>query len=327
MNKQKRPILENKSIGHIISIFLFVCLAYGYYYAATTKMSYSWNWNSIFKYFFYEDDIRTTATYNGYVSIKDDVLIVNKDDESSDKETLQISLKEYETLFHDGDYAYEGELLGNKYVWKKGPITDGLIVTVQISILSMILAFSIGVLLAIMRLSKIQFLKDIATVYINVVRGTPLLVQISLFYFIIASPIFKLDSFYSGTISLGMFFGAYIAEVLRGAIQSIDKGQSEAAKSLGMNSFQTMTLIIIPQALKRALPTLINEIISLVKDSSLVSAISVTELTKTGRDIQSSSFAAFEVWITIAVLYLSVTSILSFIGSRIEAKMKRQGGM
>lgn len=325
MNKQKRSFLENRPLGHIISIIIFVCLAYGYYYAATTKMSYSWNWNSIFKYFFYEEEIRVVATHDGYISIKDDIITINE--ENKDNEAINLSLKKYTSSLHDGDYIYEGEILGSKLVWKKGPITNGLIVTIQISILSMILAFSIGILLAVMRLSKVQFLKDIATVYINIIRGTPLLVQISLFYFIIASPIFKLDSFYSGSISLGMFFGAYIAEVLRGAIQSIDKGQSEAAKSLGMNGFENMTFIVIPQALKRALPTLINEIISLVKDSSLVSAISVTELTKTGRDIQSSSFAAFEVWITIAILYLTVTSILSLIGNRIEAKMKRQGGM
>ncbi len=325
MNKQRKSLLENRPLGHLISAFIFITLAYGFYYTAAHKMSYSWNWNSVFKYFFYEEEIKVTAPYNGYVSIKDNMVTITN--ENIETETFSISLKEFESNLHDGDFIYQEENFGHKFIWKKGPITNGLIVTVQISLLSMVLAFSIGIILAMMRLSKPQFLKDIATVYINIIRGTPLLVQISLFYFIIASPIFKMDSFYSGSISLGMFFGAYIAEVLRGAIQSIDKGQGEAAKSLGMNSFQTMTFAIIPQALKRALPTLINEVISLVKDSSLVSAISVTELTKTGRDIQSSSFSAFEAWIVIAGLYLLITSILSFVGNRIEAKMKRQGGM
>jgi polar amino acid transport system permease protein len=123
-----------------------------------------------------------------------------------------------------------------------------------------------------MRISNYQFLKDIATFYIAVIRGTPLLVQIFIFYFIVAT-IFDIERFFAGAISLGLFYGAYIAEVLRGAIQSIDKGQYEAAKSLGMNYIQTMMYIIMPQALKRALPTLIGEMIALVKDSSLVSVM------------------------------------------------------
>lgn len=327
-NKQKKSFLEKKGVGHLISIFIVVMIGYGIYYAAAQKMNYYWNWNSVLKHFFYEEQIDVVTKYEGYVSVNADTVIVVPETPLRDaNETINISSKEYNILYHDGDYIYTSEVLAQKFEIRQGLITKGLIVTIKISILSMILAFIVGILLAIMRLSRIQFIKDLATFYINVIRGTPLLVQISLFYFIIASPIFKMDSFYSGMISLAMFFGAYIAEVLRGAIQSIDKGQSEAAKSLGMNSTQTMTFIVIPQALKRALPTLINEVISLVKDSSLVSAISVTELTKTGRDIQSSSFSGFEAWIVIAALYLITTSILSVIGNRIEAKMKRQGGI
>lgn len=177
-----------------------------------------------------------------------------------------------------------------------------------------------------MRLSSFQFLKDIATVYVTVIRGTPLLVQIFLFYFIVAN-IFELESFIAGVLSLGIFFGAYMAEILRGAIQSIDKGQLEASKSLGMTNFQAMRYIILPQAFKRALPTLVGEMIALIKDSSLVSVISITDLTKVGKEIVANTFSAFETWIVIALVYLTITSILSYIGHVLEKKLAAKGGM
>jgi polar amino acid transport system permease protein len=115
--------------------------------------------------------------------------------------------------------------------------------------------------------------------------------------------------------------------VLRGAIQSIDRGQHEAAKSLGMNWVQTMTYIVMPQALKRALPALVGEIIALVKDSSLVSVISITDLTKVGREIVANTFSPFETWLIVAAMYFAVTSILSYIGHRLERRMKLKGGL
>lgn len=133
--------------------------------------------------------------------------------------------------------------------------------------------------------------------------------------------------FYAGAMSLGLFYGAYIAEVLRGAIQSIDIGQHEAAKSLGMNYMQTMGSIIMPQALKRALPTLVGEVIAMVKDSSLVSVISITDLTKVGREIVANTFSPFETWLIVAAMYFAITSILSYVGHRWEQKMKLKGGM
>ena len=185
--------------------------------------------------------------------------------------------------------------------------------------------FIIGLIVAIMRLSGISALDYIASFYIKVIRGTPLLVQLFIFYFIIAT-IFNLPRFWAGVMSLSIFYGAYIAEILRGAIQSIEKGQHEAAKSLGLNSFQRMYYIILPQALRKALPALVGELISLIKDSSLVSIISITDLTKVGREIVANTFSPFETWLTVAALYLMLTSILSFIGHRLEKKMKLRGG-
>jgi polar amino acid transport system permease protein len=318
MFRHHTPFFENKLVGHIIAALIFVALGYWLYWATTVKMDYLWQWNKIPSYFMYEESDDIKAPYEGEVVMREGKILIDGGD-------FDMSGAGYTSKYTDGEYIYEGETIASRMVWKRGPIINGLIVTIQVSLLGLLIAFTLGAIVALMRLSKYQFFKDISTVYVNVIRGTPLLVQMSLFYFIIAS-VFKIDAFYAGALSLGVFYGAYIAEVLRGAIQSIDKGQTEAAISLGMNTFQTLSLIIIPQALKRALPTLINEVISLVKDSSLVSVIAITDLTRVGREIASQTFNAFEAWITVAGIYLIITFTLSVIGNRIEHKMKKQGG-
>ena len=248
---------------------------------------------------------------------------LNLSDEKVEIEDLNSSfLFDYEV----GEDVYEGDVIASKSETKAGPILSGLWMTLKISFFAMILTLIIGIVVALMKLSSMIFLKDIATVYITIVRGTPLLVQIFLFYFIVAN-IFELERFVAGVLSLGIFFGAYMAEILRGAIQSIDKGQLEAAKSLGISNFQAMRHIILPQAFKRALPTLVGETIALVKDSSLVSVISITDLTKVGKEIVANTFSPFETWIIIALLYLCITSVLSYIGHVLEKRMAAKGGV
>jgi len=319
--KEKLPLLHNKVFGHVVAVTFYVVLGYMLFTAAS-NMNYIWKWTSVPKYFAYEKIEKIEAPFDGTIQILDSKLVVQGKDDSK-----EIAIDKAFTLsVKNGDSVYENDAIAQKSSMQIGPLLEGLIVTLQISGLSAILAFSIGFLLAMMRISNYQFLKDIATVYIAIIRGTPLLVQIFIFYFIIAT-IFELERFLAGAISLGLFFGAYIAEVLRGAIQSIDKGQYEAAKSLGMNYIQTMVYIVMPQALKRALPTLVGEMIALVKDSSLVSVISITDLTKVGREIVANTFSPFETWLIIAAMYFSITFLLSALGHNIESKMQKQGGM
>jgi len=319
--KEKLPLLHNKVFGHVVAVTFYVVLGY-MLFSAASNMNYIWKWTSVPKYFAYEKIEKIEAPFDGTIQILDSKLVVQGKDDSK-----EIAIDKAFTLsVKNGDSVYENDAIAQKSSMQIGPLLEGLIVTLQISGLSAILAFSIGFLLAMMRISNYQFLKDIATVYIAIIRGTPLLVQIFIFYFIIAT-IFELERFLAGAISLGLFFGAYIAEVLRGAIQSIDKGQYEAAKSLGMNYIQTMVYIVMPQALKRALPTLVGEMIALVKDSSLVSVISITDLTKVGREIVANTFSPFETWLIIAAMYFAITFLLSALGHNIETKMKKQGGM
>lgn len=322
MAKSNQSLFQNKTFGHIVAVTFYCLLGFGLFNAAS-NMNYIWKWTSVPKYFAYEKVETLNAPFDGVVSIKENsTLVINGEDDSKEI----VVPKEYTLSVANGDQLFEGDAVAKTQYWKIGPLLEGLLITLKISGVSALLAFSIGTLLAFMRISSFQFLKDIATVYITIIRGTPLLVQIFIFYFIVAT-IFDLERFVAGALSLGIFFGAYIAEVLRGAIQSIDKGQYEAAKSLGMNYFQTMVYIIMPQALKRALPTLIGEMIALVKDSSLVSVISITDLTKVGREIVANTFSPFETWLIIAAMYFAITALLSLLGNRLENKMANQGGM
>ncbi|MBE0496371.1 MAG: amino acid ABC transporter permease [Campylobacterales bacterium] len=321
MAKQHTSLLKNKTFGHVVSVLFFVIVGYAFFTSAS-NMNYIWKWTSVPKYFAHEKTSIIDAPYDGVVSVKENRVVIEGPE---GERTIEIP-SGYDIKVFDGATLFEYDIIASSTQWEPGPLLLGLWVTLEVSAISAILALFIGTFVAFMRMSSYQFLNDIAAVYITIIRGTPLLVQIFIFYFIIAT-IFELDRFVAGALSLGIFFGAYIAEVLRGAIQSIDKGQYEAAKSLGMNYGQTMAFIIMPQALKRALPTLVGEMIALVKDSSLVSVISITDLTKVGREIVANTFSPFETWLVIAGMYFSITAILSYIGHRIEKKMKEQGGM
>ncbi|NOX14955.1 MAG: amino acid ABC transporter permease [Epsilonproteobacteria bacterium] len=321
MSKKHQPILENKTFGHIVAVAFFIILGYSLF-IASSNINYIWKWNSVPKYFAYQQLTTIQAPFDGKAIVKNGSIEVKG---ASKTKSFTIS-KDYKILVDNNDVVYQDDDLASYTVWKKGPLINGLIVTLKISAVALVIAFILASFLAFMRISNYHFLKDIATLYIAVIRGTPLLVQIFIFYFIIAT-IFNIERFYAGAISLGLFYGAYIAEVLRGAIQSIDIGQTEAAKSLGMNYVQTMANIVMPQAFKRALPTLVGETIALVKDSSLVSVISITDLTKVGREIVANTFTPFETWLVVAAIYFSITFSLSIIGRKLENRMKKQGGM
>ncbi len=321
MSKRKQSLAQNKNFGHLVAFVFYLGLGY-FLFMAASNMNYVWKWNSIPKYFSYEETINVEAPIDGKFVLENGKYFVFNED--AKEEVLIDSTYSFE--YEINEDVYSGDYLASKTETKMGPVMVGLWITLKISFLAAILTFVIGVVLAFMKLSSYQFLKDIASVYIAVIRGTPLLVQIFLFYFIVAN-IFELERFVAGVLSLGIFFGAYMAEILRGAIQSIDTGQSEAANSLGISYFQAMRHIILPQAFKRALPTLVGEMIALVKDSSLVSVISITDLTKVGREIVANTFSPFETWIVIALVYLSITFTLSYIGHRLEKRMEAKGGI
>ena len=199
----------------------------------------------------------------------------------------------------------------------------GAVVTLQITLLSVGFGLFIGMFMGMARLSKIWAVKLIATVYVDFIRGTPLLVQIFLMYF--ALPVItgqRIDPFVAAVTACSINSGAYIAEIFRGGIQSIDKGQMEAGRSLGMSWPQTMRYIILPQAFKRIIPPLGNEFIAMLKDSSLVSVIGFEELTRRGQLIIARTYGSFEIWMTVAFLYLIMTLTISRLVDYLERRYK-----
>ncbi|MEA2116110.1 MAG: amino acid ABC transporter permease [Thermodesulfobacteriota bacterium] len=206
-------------------------------------------------------------------------------------------------------------------VFVPGPLLDGLWVTLEITGYSLVLASVIGLFTALLRLSGSRVGRFIARVYLEVIRNTPLLVQIFFLYFVLA-PIFELERFTAAVVALSLFEGAYASEIFRAGIVSIKRGQWEAAHSLGLSSFDTYRTIILPQALKRILPPLTGQAVSLIKDSALVSTIAVYDLTMQGRTIIAETFLTFEIWFTVAAIYLIITLSLSLVVNVLE---KRSG--
>lgn len=203
-------------------------------------------------------------------------------------------------------------------------LLKGAAVTVEITALSVGLGLIIGVIVGIARLSNNRIIRTLAGIYVDFIRGTPLLVQIFLVYFALPQLIgMRIDPFIAAVAACSINSGAYVAEIFRGGIQSIDPGQGEAARALGLNWFQSMRFVIMPQAFKRILPPLGNEFITMLKDSSLVSVIGFEELTRTGQLIISRTYAAFEIWIAVAIIYLVMTIAISRLVAYLEKRFNK----
>ncbi|NOH78305.1 amino acid ABC transporter permease [Vibrio sp. RE86] len=214
---------------------------------------------------------------------------------------------DYIAFFEDGE-------------WWPAELLEGLMVTIQISAISLGFTLLIGLTTAMLKLSNSWVGRGIANVYIEIVRNTPLLVQIYLLYFVFG-PVIGLDRFSTAVLALALFQGAYTAEIFRGGLNSIPKGQFEAAKSLGLNPFYTFYDVILPQLLQRTLPPLTNEVISLIKNSSIVSVMAIFDLTTEGRNIVSETAMPFEIWFTVAGIYLALTLTLSALSAWMEHKL------
>jgi glutamine transport system permease protein len=208
-------------------------------------------------------------------------------------------------------------------IYKSLPVLgQGLLMTLKLTVISVSLGLLIGTFFGLMRISKNRLLYSIASIYVDFFRGTPLLVQIFLIYMGLPQFLgFPLDRFPAAIAALALNSGAYIAEIVRAGIQSIDRGQWEAAKSLGMNYFQMMKHIILPQAFKRIIPPLGNEFIAMFKDSSLVAVISLEELLRKGQLIITRTFRPFEIYLIVAILYLLLTTLISRLISIYERRL------
>lgn len=202
-----------------------------------------------------------------------------------------------------------------------GLLIQGLAITVRITAVSLVLALIFGLTTALMRLSRSLAARILARAYLEIIRNTPLLVQLFFIYFVL-SPVLDISGFNSAVLALSLFEGAYASEIFRAGIVSVQRGQWEAAFSIGLNTYQTYRLIILPQALRRILPPLTSQAVSLIKDSALVSTIAIYDLTMRGQTIIAETFLVFEIWFTVAAIYLTITLLLSATVFYMEKRLK-----
>lgn len=213
---------------------------------------------------------------------------------------------------------YSTFILDNRWEW----FVSGLGYTLLISLLAVLLGLVIGVIMAFGRLSKNKLLRGISGLYIDVIRGTPTMVQLLIIYFIIFANV-NIQRWLVGVIAFGINSGAYIAEIVRGGILSVHAGQAEAGRSLGLNGRQTMTYIVIPQAMKNILPALGNEFVVLIKETAVIGMIANIDLVGAARKVQSLTYDYVVPMISIAVIYYAVIKIVSSLLKALENRMRK----
>lgn len=199
-------------------------------------------------------------------------------------------------------------------------LVNGFLMTVSLSLGSLLVSLSIGMLSAVGQGSKILIFRYLSRLYVAFIRGTPLIMQIYLFFYIIGTAFGIENRFLAGVLILSLFEGAYISEIIRGSLLSIERSQLEAAKAVGFTKKQTIRYVIVPQLFARTLPALTGQFASIIKDSSLLSMIAVIELTQTMREISATNFKLFECYLFLGLLYLCLTLPVSFISHALEKR-------
>jgi len=318
-----KDLLHDKRFRNTLSWFALLCIILGLIagtFHTTRKVEYIWRWEQVPRYIVFKD--------NGSIIVEEDARVVALDKSGSDTVVVARNFLDEDVYYRIpsdlvtvsiGDEIESGQVLATWSRWRAGLLLKGLLLTLEISVISIVLGILIGLFTGLARLSSSPAPKWLAIGYIELIRGTPLLVQIYIFYFFVGQ-VFRLSSFWAGVLALSVFAGAYVAEIIRAGIQSIHKGQMEAARSLGMSYYLSMRYIVLPQAFKRILPPLAGQFISLIKDSSLVGVIALVELTRAGREIGTSTFNYFEVFFTVAALYLILTFSLSMLVQLMERR-------
>ncbi len=327
IQRLSNPTAYNFSIA---GFFALVILVFGSVYYATVTVDYQWRWFKIPKYFMYQETISIFAENDGEIeSLKEkgDKVVISIQEEDGLK---SFTVPKGSFDWDEGDMTSPGDEIA-KYTgdWRPGLLAQGVWTTLKISIIATILGILLGIIGGVARVSDTPVLKWSAITYVEIIRGSPLLVQIMIFYFVLGTTINKIlmmnglpkvDPEWYGIAALAIFTGAYVVEIVRAGIESIHPGQVEAARSSGMNTFQTMFHIILPQALKTILPPLAGQFINLIKDSSLLGMISIRELTKATREGITTSLQVFELWFLCAILYLVMTFTLSMFVQWLERR-------
>ena len=201
-------------------------------------------------------------------------------------------------------------------------LVGGIGVTIKVSLVAVLIGILIGFLIALCNLSKNKFLRFLGGIYTDVIRGTPAVTQLMIIYFVIFASV-DLQKWIIAAIAFGINSGAYVSEIFRAGILSIDKGQTEAGRSLGLSAYQTMTRIVLPQAIKNIFPTLCNEFIVLIKETAIVGYVGLVDIQKAGDFIKSATFEAFMPLIATAIIYYVLVKTLTLLLGRIEKRLRQ----
>ncbi|WP_246051754.1 amino acid ABC transporter permease [Panacagrimonas perspica] len=307
-------------VGHLAAAIVVLAVGLSLYYASR-QIDYEWRWERVPHYLVETGGTEIPAPFDGTVKFAPDGQSLTLTPLLGGGEPVTVAGFDRIEV-SDGDIVFAGNTLGREHGWSAGPLAIGLWMTLKISLASLVFALILGLVVGLGRVSRRVVSRDLAALYVEVIRGTPLLVQIFIFYFFIGT-VLSLSAFAAGVAALSVFTAAYIAEIVRGGIEAVPRGQTEAARSLGMSAFQAMRHVVLPQALRSTSPALAGQFINLIKDSSLVSIMALTDLTKAGREVVSSTFSPFEVWFCVALLYLALTGTLSFAVRRLERRLDR----
>ena len=201
-------------------------------------------------------------------------------------------------------------------------LTSGLMVTIEISVISLMIAVILGIIFGVFSISKSKVLKSLATIYLYIIRGTPLMVQALIIYFGIAPLIVeKSNPVYCAISALSLNAGAYMSEIFRAGIMAVDPGQTEAARSLGLGYLKTMQKVVLPQAIKVMIPSIINQFIVTIKDTSILTVITIRELTASGQIIVARNFKPLQTYILVGIMYFILITALSVLSKCIERRL------
>lgn len=335
-NGLDRPRPRSYYLFYKAVFILVMTAAVGLMFYATASLEYTWRWYRIPQYFWAVGHSEVRADMDGVLARLEErsggtVLLIEG---FGDGEREEITLPENAALrVSEGTDLYRGDIIAEVTYSKPGILLEGLWITVKVSAFAIAIGIFVGLGTGLCRLSDNPALRWTAITYIEIIRGSPLMVQIFLWYFVAGFlidgllqqvGISPLPPLWYGVIALAVFTGAYVAEIVRAGIQSVHRGQMEAARSLGMTHAQAMRKVILPQAFRRIMPPLAGQFISLIKDSSLLGVMAVRELTKATREAVTSSLQSLELWFTCALLYLVLTFTLSLFVQYLERRAVRR---
>ncbi len=318
----------------VFAVAVFIAVALLAY--ASETIEYNWRWYRVPQYFWTTGQEEFRIEHTGEITSieqgKTATIISILPENSQTEESLSIP-NDANLLVDKNTTVYQGDVIANKTYSKPGNLLKALGLTLYVSAMAIILGIMVGLGTGLCRLSNNPALRWGAITYIEIIRGSPLLVQIFMWYFVagplvdqllINAGLAAISPVWYGILALAIFTGAYVAEIVRAGIQSVHRGQMEAARSLGMTHSQAMQKVILPQAFRRILPPLAGQFISLIKDSSLLGVMGVRELTKGTREAITSSLQSLEFWFTCAFLYLVLTFTLSVFVQYLERRAIRR---